>query len=51
MKKQKWGHWAKNIHEMKWIKSEESENLTKMAEHDQQTSLVSACGGIFLYNQ
>ena len=29
----------KNINTMKWIKPEEFENLTKMIEHEQRTSL------------
>ena len=33
------GQWAKNINAMEWTKQEEFENLTKIAEHEQQTSL------------
>ena len=36
---ERWGHWETNINVMKWIKLEEFENLTKMAEHYEQTSL------------
>ena len=30
-----------NIDAMKWIKPEDSENLTKMTDHEQQTYFIS----------
>ena len=40
-KKKSEGHWSENICAMKWIKPEELENLTNMAEHEQGTSLIT----------
>ena len=39
------GHWTKNINAMEWIKPEESENLSKMAENHQRTSLKNLLYG------
>lgn len=34
----KYGHLARDINAIKWMKPEESENLTKMTNHEHQIS-------------
>ena len=42
IKRKNGGQWAKIINEFKWIKPEDSENLTKILKHNKRTSLIYA---------